>query len=124
MIQFLDYFFTFAHLFIIALNSLGWIFKKTRRINLICLGLTFLCWFGLGAFYGWGYCALTDWHYKIKIQLGESSLPHSYIKYLLDNYLGLEFSPYTVDMLTFGVFFSSLTLSIFLNLKDYKKTIN
>jgi len=48
--------------------------EKTRKANLILLLLTGLSWFGLGIFYGWGYCPLTDWHWKVLRELGETGI--------------------------------------------------
>ncbi|MCK4992787.1 MAG: DUF2784 family protein, partial [Bacteroidales bacterium] len=80
--KFLDIFFTFFHTCLVIFNLFGWIWKKTRRLNLICLLLTAASWFILGIFYGLGYCPLTDWHFNILRKLGHTDLPDSYLSFL------------------------------------------
>jgi len=120
LLNFLDLFFYTFHIILILFNTFGWVFKKTRKANLICLLVTFLSWFGLGLIYGIGYCPLTDWHWEVKNKLGQGPLPANYIQHLFEKFLGLNFSNQTVEYLTFGVLFSSLILSIGLNFRDYK----
>lgn len=64
--------------------------------------ITLVSWFGFGYFYGFGYCFLTEWHWQIKEKLGESNLPASYIKYVLDRLTGKDWDPVTVDRIAFG----------------------
>ncbi|MDQ3230350.1 MAG: DUF2784 domain-containing protein [Pseudobdellovibrionaceae bacterium] len=92
------------HLVIIGINVLGWIWLRTRPLQRWVLLLTTLSWVGLGAFYGLGYCFLTDWHWTVKRQLGERALPPSYIQYILHNKLGFNFPDYWVDVGTGTVF--------------------
>lgn len=61
-------------------NLLAWMIPKFRKIHFITIHLTLFSWVGLGYFYGWGYCFLTEYHYSIKYQLGERNLPPSYIQ--------------------------------------------
>ncbi|HHJ11418.1 MAG TPA: DUF2784 family protein [Bacteroidetes bacterium] len=53
------------HSFLVVFNLFGWIWKKTRLVNLITLGLTGASCTLLGIFYGPEYCPLTDWHFRI-----------------------------------------------------------
>lgn len=101
-------------------NIFGWIFPKTRRLNLITLSLTFISWFGLGYFYGWGYCPLTQWHWEIKHRLSQGPLPDSYIKHIVDSVTGLDVNADLVDKVTVATFFISLIFSIILNFKKNK----
>ena len=84
MYAFLDYFFVTFHTGLVLFDLTGWAWKRTRRIHLIVMGLTIVSWFGLGLFYGWGYCPCTDWHWAVKVKLGETNLPNSYVKYYVD----------------------------------------
>ncbi len=117
----LDIIFHILHILIICINIFGWIFKRTRRLNLIVLLLTLFSWFGLGLFYGLGYCPLTDWHWDVKRSLGQTNLPNSYIKLMLDSLTGYNWSPDVVDIITFISFFSAFGFSCGLNYRDYKK---
>jgi hypothetical protein len=114
---FLDYFFLVFHFLIIIFNVFGWILKKTRKLNLILLLLTGLSWTVLGLFYGFGYCPLTDWHFKVLRKLGEYDLPNSYIKYLVDRLFGLDVNADLVDQMTLIVFIVALSISLILNLR-------
>jgi len=116
----LDLFFVVFHTTLTLFNILGWIWKKTRLLNLITLSLTGSSWLFLGWITGTpGYCPLTDWHFSILEKLGNTELPNSYIKYLADRLTGFNFSPSLVDTLTLIVFLAALLLSVFLNMKDF-----
>lgn len=117
---FLDYFFIIFHTVLILFNLFGWIFKITRKWNLILLLLTVLSWVVLGYFYGWGYCFCTDWHWDVRHKLGYIDMPNSYVKFLLDFITGLDWNAKLVDILTICFLMISLLLSTFFNLKDYK----
>ena len=114
---FLDYFFMVFHTLLIIFNVFGWIWRKTRKLNLIVLLLTGLSWTFLGIFYGFGYCPLTDWHFKVLRKLGEYDLPNSYIKYLIDRLFGLDLNADLVDQLTLIIFIVVLSISLILNLR-------
>ena len=115
-----DVFFVVFHTALTLFNAIGWIWKKTRKINLITLTLTGMSWFILGLFYGIGYCPFTEWHFKILRALGQHDLPTSYIEYLVERITPFNPSPALVDTVTAGVFFLALGLSVFLNVHDQK----
>ncbi len=118
----LDLFFTVFHISLILFNLFGWIWRKTRILNLITLALTGASWLFLGLIYGiLGYCPLTDWHFSILAQLGETDLPDSYIKYLADRITGLDINAALVDKVTLFAFLAALALSVFFNTRDLKK---
>jgi hypothetical protein len=121
LLRFLDIFFLVFHLILVVFNLFGWIYKPTRRLNLITLSLTFLAWFGLGIFYGIGYCPLTDWHWQVLMKLGVSDLPNSYITYLLERVFHLSVEERLIDIFTVVLFFTALVVSIIANLKMKKK---
>lgn len=118
--QFLDIFFIVFHTLFTLFCTFGWIWRKTRKIQLILILLTAVSWIGLGYFlgFGFGYCPFTDWHWQVKIKLGHENLPVSYIKYLADLFTGLDFDPSFVDTAVTIVFIFALTLSIILNIRD------
>lgn len=118
----LDIFFTVFHTTLIIFNLLGWLWKRSRKYNLVILLLTGSSWLLLGLIVGTpGYCPLTDWHFKVLYRLGETGLPSSYIKYLTDCISGSDINQMMVDRLTLIVFLAILVLSVFLNIKDYLK---
>jgi hypothetical protein len=119
MYTFLDYSFLVFHGSWVLFNLTGWAWRRTRRIHLITIGLTMLSWFGLGIFYGWGYCPCTDWHWEIKHKLGETNLPNSYVKYYVDKLTGLTWDPLVVDTAVLILGLMAFSLSCWLNWKDW-----
>ena len=116
----LDIFFVVLHTSIILFNLTGWVWKKTRKYNLILLIITGSSWLILGLIVGTlGYCPLTDWHFDVLEKLGVTDLPSSYVKYLADRLTGLDFSSSLIDKVTLWAFFAALGLSLFLNIKDF-----
>jgi len=105
------------HLAIILYSLLGWLWPRGRRAHLIFLGAILACWFGLGLWKGIGYCPFTDWHWQVKAKLGASyaDLPNSFIKHVWDAVLPWAISPKAADLLTFGAFFTSVALAVWLN---------
>ncbi|HYV91764.1 MAG TPA: DUF2784 domain-containing protein [Chitinophagales bacterium] len=119
--QLLNYFFFSFHTFLILFNTFGWIFRRTRKWNLLTLSLTAFSWFVLGIWFGWGYCFCTDWHWKVREHLGYHDMTNSYIQFLLLKFTGKNFQESLVDTVTAAVFFASYALSIFVNVNDYAK---
>lgn len=124
MYRLFDHFFFVFHGGLILFFLIGWIWRKTRRTHLVAIGLTFLSWFGLGIFFGWGYCPCTDWHWEVKRKIGETNLPKSYVKYYLDKLSGVTWEPIMVDIVVMIIGLLTLVLSIWLNLNDFKSNRN
>ena len=115
-----NYFFYVFHTVLILFNLFGWLFQKTRKLNLITLLLTFISWFLLGIWKGWGYCFLTDWHYSVLRQLGEHELPSSYIAFLVKKSTGWLPGSELVNTLTLWIAVIALGSSLYVNLKSKK----
>ena len=125
MLPFLDIFYTFVHLAITGFNLLGWIWPATRRAHFISAMITALCWSLLGIWYGFGYCPVTDWQWKVKTKLGEKYLPDSFIKYFGDKITGLDLDPALVNQLTLWLFVAAIGLSVYFNFfHKTKKRVN
>ena len=118
----LDKFLIFFHTFFILFNLFGWIWIRTRKLNLISLLTVAFCWLILGFWYGVGYCPLTDLHWHVKSIIGENDVPYSYIKYLVDYYFNTDSNPVVIDYLTAISLVGALMISIYLNFK--KKTFS
>src|SRR5688572_4715694 len=103
-------------------NCLGWIWRKTRRWQLVTVSLTALSWFGLGIWYGWGYCPCTDWHWQVLEHRHITNLPDSYITYLLQKFTSLTIDQPLIDLLTGLFFVLAFTASIITNFRDRKRT--
>ena len=120
MYTFLDYFFNIFHSILVMFNLTGWAWQKTRRIHLMTISLTILSWFGLGLFYGWGYCPCTEWHWQIKYKLGETDLPYSYVKYYADKLTGFSCDSFVVDVTVVILGLLAFGLSCWFNWQDHK----
>jgi hypothetical protein len=116
-LHFLDYFFFVFHLLIILFNIFGWIVPRWRKYNLALLLLTGLSWFGLGIWYGWGYCPFTDWHWQVRAELEYVYAGNSYIRFLIDQTTGVDLGDQLADIITVTAYFIALVISIYLNLK-------
>ena len=121
MLQFLNLFFFVFHTGWTLFNVFGWIFPKLRKWNLATLLLTAFSWFGLGIWYGWGYCLCTDWHWDVRRQLGFYDQSNSYIHFLILELTGADFPRKLVDCGTVAVFLLSLVLSGWLNYRDWRQ---
>ncbi len=120
--RFLDIFFTVFHTCLVLFNLFGWIWKKTRLLNLIVLLLTAGSWLILGIFYGFGYCPLTDWHFSILGKLGYTNLPDSYLSFLFTRLSGLPIQQSLVDAVTLWGLIIALVISLYLNLRQWLKS--
>ena len=124
MLFLLDIFLSFLHFAIIGFNLFAWIWPATRKAHLITMATTAFSWFGLGLFYGWGYCPITEWEWKVKTKLGETNLPNSFIKYYADKITGKEISTSLVDNITLGCFLAAVILAIYFNFLKKKSSSN
>ena len=120
--QFLNIFFFIFHTAFTVFNIVGWAFPNTRKLHLITILLTAFSWFVLGIWYGWGYCACTDWHWQARAALGYKDLPDdSYIHFLLLHLTGKDFNKQLVDTVTLSIFLLTAILSVWLNIRDRRK---
>lgn len=115
---FLDKFFFVFHTSLIFFNLLGWAWKKTRLAHLVVASLTALSWFGLGIWYGFGYCPSTDWHWQVRTRLGYYDLPDSYLQFLFEQLTGKRVSAQLVDIVAVSALFMALGISVFINYQD------
>ncbi len=122
MYAFLDKFFFVFHSTLIVFNLLGWVWKKTRLANPIVILLTFLSWFILGIWYGFGYCPSTDWHWLVRKKMGYYDLPSTYTKFLIDSLTGWDVNPELVEILTILLLALALFASVWTNVRGWRKS--
>jgi hypothetical protein len=101
----------------ILFTCLGWIWRRTRPWQLATVFLTAVSWFGLGAWYGWGYCPCTDWHWRIRARLGYED-PPSYIQLLVWELTAINVSPGWADALALVTLAAAALLSVALTVRD------
>lgn len=126
MLVVLDWFFLIFHTGFILFIITGWMFRKSvvLKLHLLMIFLTAVSWFGLGLYYGIGYCFCTDWHWQVRRSLGDTNLPNSYIKYLLDRMTGLDWPVIFVDSVTVLIYFLAIILSSYFNVIQYRRQRN
>lgn len=112
---------TLIHVGVVLCILLAWIPRSTRGFHLLLVGVTAVSWFGLGLFYGLGYCFLSDWHWQVKRWRGQEDLPGSFIHYALTRWLGLSLSETSTDVLVGLAFGLVSCLSLALNLGDWRR---
>jgi hypothetical protein len=112
-----------AHAALTLFNLAGWLWRPARRLHLAVISLTLLSWFGLGIWWGWGYCPLTDWHWQVKQARGESPLPASWIKYHLDLWTGSEWNAWAVDAAVLLCALAAFAVSAWLNLRPVRRAV-
>jgi uncharacterized protein DUF2784 len=121
MLQALDLLLFVAHCIVISFNMTGWIWMRTRRWHLASLGLTVFSWLGMGIWYGLGYCALTDWHWQVKKELGETNLPNSFLIYFFNDVMGLGLETSFINRGAVTALAVVTLLSVVLNFRDYRQ---
>ncbi|HMK26353.1 MAG TPA: DUF2784 domain-containing protein [Chitinophagaceae bacterium] len=119
--HFLNIFFFVFHTLFTLFNISGWAFSKTRKWHLITMLLTAFSWFFLGSWFGWGYCVCTDWHWQVREAMGIHDRSDSYIHFLLLKLTGKDLGPTLVDNATLIIFLLCFVLSVWLNIRDWKK---
>ncbi|MEW6662072.1 MAG: DUF2784 family protein [Bacillota bacterium] len=99
-----DIFLFTLHLSVVLINMFGMFFRRTRKIQIATVCLTMLNWFGLGYYYGFGYCILTDLEWQVKAKYIEGfQPPGSWVKYYLDLLFNRNFSDTAVEILCYAV---------------------
>ena len=119
ILKFLDFLFFTVHSVFILFNVFGWILPRWRRMHLVALMITAFSWFGLGIWFGWGYCLCTDWHWQVREILGYQDMSSSYIHFLILKVTGANLSIDFVDACTLIIFLSAFIISTFLNVKKW-----
>jgi hypothetical protein len=105
----------------IAFNCLGWMWRCTRPWQVGTVSLTALSWFGLGLWFGWGYCPCTDWHWRVRARLGFSD-PPSYIQLLIREVTGIELGPDASDALAIVTLAATALLGVTLSIRDRRRS--
>jgi hypothetical protein len=120
VLVFLDYFCLVFHTLLILFNLFGWAWRRVRRLHFVSLALTLGSWLGLGMWYGIGYCPLTDWHWQIREARGDTDLPFSYLKFLVDELTGLDVNARLLDTTAVVLLAVVVPLSVALNIRDFR----
>jgi len=121
MYVFLNKFFFVFHSFLIVFILVGWAWKKTRKLNLVVILLIVFSWFILGIWYGYGYCPSTDWHWQVRMKLGYTDMPSSYIEFLIESLTGWNVSRKLVDILALVFLILAFAASLVTNMKNRKR---
>ena len=110
----LDLFMHIIHLSAIFFLLVGWAFDETQLLHLALVWLIFLSWFGLGLIYGFGYCLMTDVHWRIKDKLGARPSANIYVKYMLDKVLPINIDEGLINQVSTTVYFAVFAMANYL----------
>jgi hypothetical protein len=106
----------------IAFTCLGWMWRRTRRYQLTTVSLTAGSWFGLGFWYGWGYCPCTEWHWQVRSRLGFVD-PPSYIQLMIGEVTGIALGAPAADALALVSLAAAAALGVTLSVRDRRRSI-
>ena len=98
MLATLNILFFIFHTAMLILNLTGWIFRRTRRLHIVCLGATLFSWFVMGYWKGMGYCICTDWHFQVRRAMGIKDSVHSYLQLIAKSFFGADMDRLTSDL--------------------------
>lgn len=125
MLHLLDYFLTIFHAAVILFVMLGWYSPGTRKIHITVILLILVSWLLLGFYKGTlGYCPLTAWHWDVKRALGETDMPSSFLEYLIEGLVGINFTKKIIDGLAVIGLVFGVTMAMVVKFKrpeDLKK---
>jgi hypothetical protein len=100
----LDWFLTFVHVAVVLAFTFAWIPRSTSRWHGWLVALTAFSWLVVGYFKGFGYCVLTDLHWRVKRARGVAHLPGSFLKYMADHVSGTSVPSSYIDAIAGIVF--------------------
>ena len=89
-----------AHNALMLLNTFGWAFRRTQKLQLAAMLATLFSWVVMGAWHGFGYCLCTDWHFQIRRELGIYGGESSYTQLLLNQLPGVNVSVQAANLMT------------------------
>lgn len=115
MLYLAHYFFLIFHTALILFNLFGWLVPRWRKWHLFSLLITLFSWVVLGIWKGFGYCFLTDWHYRVLYRIGYTDLPESYIAFLITHISGWSPDAGLVNTLTLVFTVLALGCSLWVN---------
>jgi hypothetical protein len=121
MLQALNIFFFVFHTVIVLFNSLGWMWRATRRWNLITLAATAFSWFVMGFWRGVGYCLCTDWHMQVRRGLGIHDSAQTYVQLMVQILTGWVPPVQLTESVTAIVFAISVVASVTMNVVDARR---
>ena len=97
--------------------------RRTRRYQLTTVSLTAVSWFGLGFWYGWGYCPCTAWHWQVRSRLGLVD-PPSYIQLLVREVTGIALGARAADALALVSLAAATFLGVTPSVRDRRRPID
>ena len=123
MLHFLDFFLTVFHSAFVLFVVFGWIIPKFRKYHVTAILLTLVAWLLIGLYKGVpGYCPLTDWHWDVKRALGETDMPSSFIEYMAESVIGLNFPTMFINVVTVSGLVFGIAMSVTVYLKHLKNS--
>jgi len=116
---FLNGLFHLFHIVLITFVTFGWLFPQLRVAHLALIFLTLGSWFLLGRWLGFGYCPITDWHWKIKDAHGAGRPKGTYIHLVLQKLTGRQLNSDAVDKMVLNGTMVITGLSLIVNVNAW-----
>jgi len=117
-----DWLLTAVHVAVVVGFVTLWIPRRTARLHRTLVILTAFSWLVLGATKGFGYCFLTDLHWRVKHARGITHLPGSFLKYAGDFITGQNLPPRQVDTVAACTFVAVCIAAIVRYRQDVRDT--
>lgn len=114
----LDFLMHIIHLSLISFMLTGWVFEATRFPHYVLIWLIFGSWFGLGIFYGFGYCLVTDLQWRVKEKLGNPPSTKFYVKHMIDKVISHDIDETLINHISSYTYYGVFLISNFLFLKN------
>jgi hypothetical protein len=112
------------HILLMLFILFGWLIPRFRIMHLMIIVLTGLSWMVFGSSNAYGNCILTEWHWQILAQTGETGLPETYAQYLFGRITGISIAKGTALAWTRSVWLLSFILSLVIVLREYNNEHN
>ena len=104
MLRALDWLLIAVHAGVVLAFVFLWIPRRTARLHGWLVLLVAFSWIVIGYFKGFGYCILTDLHWRVKRARGEWPLPGSFLKYAADHLTGSNVPAWLINDVAGAVF--------------------
>lgn len=118
-LQFLNISLDLFHFFIVLIILFGSLIPRLRKIHLTVALLIGFSWLIFLQSKGFGYCILTDWHWKILTKLGKTDHPETYAQYLYERLTGLAIQKNIAQSIILYYWLGSLILSSLMVFRKY-----
>lgn len=106
------------HLLVVILVLFGWLWEKTRLLNLYVILLSVVSWYFLGLWYGKGFCILTHWQHHLLVLLDLGEIEGTFVAYAVYSITSLRLSDAFLEPMSDVVIVLIFLISLHLNIRE------